>query len=173
MRRMRNMRLTQATLYSFGTMCGFLCFRIVPADSREVLFSRLYSLLGIDRVIFTFAALLIWPFMMTFLGCSVFGDVFVMCLIVLCGFSVGTAVYTCLYVAENLSLFLLALIPFSCCIVLYSADQRLIALDLRQRIRFGSKERFLNRYTLLRMMISVLILFVEAICLNQIGFSVC
>lgn len=173
MRSMRSIRLTQAALFSFGTMCGFLCFRGVPADGRGILFSRLLFLHRMDPVIFIFAAVLIWPLMMTFLGCSVFGEIFVVILIIACGFSVGTDVYTHLYVPQSLSVFLLALIPFSCCIVSYSADQRSIALELRQRIRSGSREHFVNRYTLMRMMISVLIIFIEAICLIQIGFSVC
>lgn len=173
MRSIRSLRLMHAALFSFGTLCGVLCLRRIPADIRGVMISRFFSLLGKRPAVVAFACVLVWPSMMTLLGCSVFGDVFVLVLIVACGFSAGSAAYTCLTLHESLSLCLAALIPFSCCIVSYSADQRMIAADLRQRFRSCSGERLFNRYTLLRMTISVLILLVEAICLLQVVLSVC
>ena len=171
MRGIRMKRLLCAVSFSFGALCGVLCMRRLPDETCETYYQRCIGLISERPGIAVFAVLLAWPLLICIFGVSFLGDVFVSALLIVCGFCAGASVLVCLAAGCKGVVILLALVPFSCCVVSFAAEVQSTAAGLRRRLLPGSPGAALDRYALRRMVISLLILLLEAVCLLQYVLS--
>ena len=161
----RNKRLVYAAWFSFGAICGVLCFKKLPVESIELCFQKLSDFPAGKHKAALSAFLLIWPLLLGTFGMTIFGGVFTSLIVIVCGFFTGAAALICMNEGGNCAGFLMALVPFSCCVISFASDLRSFAAGMRLQLRAGVMIGTINRLALLRMLVSIIILLLEAICL--------
>jgi hypothetical protein len=161
---LRGRRLISAVFFSFGALSGILCLRRLKAEDCALLWQRISGWLARSPRGLIIGLFLVWPLILLLFGASVIGALLGYFVLVLCGFAVGAAAYLFLKASGASPVFLLAMLPFSCCIVSFAADMRLTKTYLRTGGPVGDTCRFAR----MRMAVSLLILLLEALCLMRL-----
>lgn len=173
MHSLRGRRLLCSMFFSAGALSGILCLRCFTQERCGQLCSLLLeSAAGWPRAAWI-AIFLAWPLTILVFGVSVFGGFFISLLLVICGYASGAAAFLWSLVTKGCGSLLLALLPFSCCIVSFAADTSAVSTDLRRAILAGEPIGAFGRYSLMRMAVSFTILLMEALCLMQLELMIC